>query len=423
MTKNYSNTHRHSYLGWYIFYFLAYIVVVYKKVLYGIDRLFQKIGLILLWFYQYTLSPDKGIPSLWLKGRICMHEPHCSEYAKLCLQRYGFFASIWKITQRIFSCTWGMHKIYDPEKYRVVFFASAPIGVPFLEKLHEDKRFDITGIVTMPDAPAGRGMKMQENVIKKKWNSMDYDIQNPNSLRLDSKKYGDEAKQFQQWLADKKPDFLVVIAYGKIIPQYILDIPTFWPINVHGSILPKYRGASPIQSVFLNDEKETGITIMKMDAWLDTGDMIDVLKIPLKFTWTAKDVINKMQELWTMFLVDTLRNYGKWLLGEVKQDDAQATHCNKIEKEDGLIDPYTDSIASIYQKYRAYILWPKIYFMHGDKRVIIEELLLDEALYQANKDKSLIENETIDTAVISCQVKVAWKKSSTLQEFIRNYVE
>jgi methionyl-tRNA formyltransferase len=156
-----------------------------------------------------------------------MHEPHCSEYGKLCLQRYGFFDSIGKITQRVFSCTGGMHKIYDPEFYKVVFFSSAPIGVPFLEKLHSDPRFEITGIVTMPDAPAGRGMKMQENVIKTKAKEYNYDITSPNSLRLDSKKYADEAKQFQQWLADKRPDFLVVIAYGKIIPQHILDIPTF----------------------------------------------------------------------------------------------------------------------------------------------------------------------------------------------------
>lgn len=97
-----------------------------------------------------------------------MHEPHCSEYGKLCLQRYGFFRSIGKITSRVFSCTGGMHKIYDPEFYKVVFFSSAPIGVPFLEKLYADKRFEVTGVVTMPDAPSGRGMKMQENIIKTK---------------------------------------------------------------------------------------------------------------------------------------------------------------------------------------------------------------------------------------------------------------
>ena len=96
------------------------------------------------------------------------------------------------------------------------------------------------------------------------------DIITPRSLRLDSRKYSDDASSFDSRLREKNPDFLVVIAYGNIIPQHILDIPTIAPINVHGSLLPAYRGASPIQSVLLNDEAETGITIMHMDAGLDT---------------------------------------------------------------------------------------------------------------------------------------------------------
>jgi methionyl-tRNA formyltransferase len=314
-----------------------------------------------------------------------------------------------------------MHKIYDPEFYKVVFFSSAPIGVPFLEKLHEDKRFEVTGIVTMPDAPAGRGMKMQENVIKTHGKKIHIDTQTPNTLRLDSKKYADEAQAFQQWLAEKKPDFLVVIAYGKIIPQHILDIPTFWPINVHGSILPQYRGASPIQSAFLHDEKETGITIMKMDAGLDTGDMIDTERFPIAFDWTAKDVISKMQEVWPQFLVDTLRKYGKWLLGEVAQDDTQATHCGKIEKEDGLIDPYSDSIQAIYNKYRAYILWPKIYWMYGDKRVIVEHLILDEALFAAHRDIPLIINNIPNPCIKTLIVKPEWSRSQSWDDFVKGY--
>lgn len=315
-----------------------------------------------------------------------------------------------------------MHKIYDPEFYKVVFFSSAPIGVPFLEKLASDPRFDVTGVVTMPDAPAGRGMKMQENVIKTKGKEHVYDIQTPNSLRLDSKKYADEAQQFQQWLANKKPDFLVVIAYGKIIPQNILDIPAFWPINVHGSILPKYRGASPIQSVFLDDEKETGITIMKMDAWLDTGDMIDIARFPIAFDWTAKDIITKMQEVGPQFLVDTLWKYGKWLLWEVKQDNAVATHCGKIEKEDGLIDPYTDTIKTIYQKYRAYILWPKIYFMHKDKRVIIEQFILDEALFTEYNEQPLITNTRPNPCIQTLIVKPEGSKSQSREDFVKGYM-
>lgn len=399
------------------------------KIIYHIDDLFSKLAQGVIYLYQYTLSPDKGLPSLWLKGRICAHEPHCSQYSILCLQRYGFFASMGKIPQRVFSCTGSMQKIYDPEHYSVVFFSSAPIGVPFLEALQSDKRFEVTGVVTMPDAPSGRGMKMQENIIKTTAKKYHFDIQTPNSLRYESKKYADEAISFQQRLTTKKPDYIVVIAYGKIIPQAILDIPRIAPINVHGSILPKYRGASPIQSVFLDDEKETGITIMKMAAWLDTGDMVDIKKFPIPFERTAKDSITKMQDIWPHFLAETLWKYGKWLLWEVAQDEKKSTVCGKISKEDALIDPWKDSIESIYKKYRAYFLRPKIYFMYKGKRVIVEELVFDEQLFGQYKDQSLIlppwergAGGDLHPAVTKCTVKPEGSKSQSWEDFVKGYM-
>ncbi|MEI7919296.1 MAG: formyltransferase family protein [bacterium] len=107
----------------------------------------------------------------------------------------------------------------------------------------------------------------------------------------------EEGRQFAERLKEKNPDFLVVIAYGKIIPQSILDIPNIAPINIHGSLLPKYRGASPIQSTLLNNDKETGITIMKMDATMDTGNMIDILRFRIPFTRTTKELIEEMQKI------------------------------------------------------------------------------------------------------------------------------
>jgi len=118
----------------------------------------------------------------------------------------------------------------------------------------------------MPDAPSGRGMEMHENVVKvesKKYQVQTDFIMTPTKLNPEK---SEEGKQFAERLKAKKPDFVVVIAYGKIIPQAILDVPTIAPINVHGSLLPKYRGASPLQSAFLDNEQETGITIMKMNA-------------------------------------------------------------------------------------------------------------------------------------------------------------
>ena len=159
-----------------------------------------------------------------------------------------------------------MQKQYDPDHYKVVFCSSAPIGVPFLQALFDDNRFEVVGAVTMPDAPSGRGMEMHENVIKSealKFKTKTDFVCTPTKLNPEK---SEEGKQFAEWLKSKNPDFLVVIAYGKIIPQTILDIPNIAPINVHGSLLPKYRGASPLQSAFLDNEAETGITIMKMNA-------------------------------------------------------------------------------------------------------------------------------------------------------------
>jgi len=180
-------------------------------------------------------------------------------------------------------------------------------------------------------------MEMGENIIKteaKKLLSSSHNneefISTPTKLNPEK---SEEGHQFAERLKEKNPDLLVVIAYGKIIPQAILDIPKIAPINVHGSLLPKYRGASPIQSTLLNNDKETGITIMKMDATMDTGNMIDILRFTIPFQRTTKELIHEMEKIGPKFLNDTLRKYGKKLLGEVVQQENKATYCGKIEKE------------------------------------------------------------------------------------------
>lgn len=299
-----------------------------------INHILSKPIIWLITLYQYTLSPDKGLPSLRLKGRVCAHEPHCSKYSIQVLKRYGFWPGIFYATERILHCTASMHKHYDPDHYRIVFFSSAPIGVPFLQHLAHDKRFEVVGIVTQCDKPSGRGLQVCENIIKecaKDITTLKHcEIKTPTKLHPEKSQ---EGREFAQRLASKKPDLLVVIAYGKIIPQQILDIPTIAPINIHGSLLPKYRGASPIQSTLLHNDKETGITIMKMDATMDTGNMIDILRFGIPFDWTTQQLIQKMQTIGPKFLNDTLRKYAKKFLGEVKQNENKATYCNKIEKE------------------------------------------------------------------------------------------
>lgn len=143
---------------------------------------------------------------------------------------------------------------------------------------------------------------MQENVIKIASNDLytkdsTFTVKTPHSLRLDSKKYGQEATETYEWLQALGIDYLVVIAYGHIIPQHILDVPRIAPINVHGSLLPLYRGASPIQAALLDGQEETGITIMKMVAELDAGDMIRFYRFSLPLSRTAQDVIEKMKSV------------------------------------------------------------------------------------------------------------------------------
>lgn len=392
------------------------------KILKKIDKWISEFFIFLIKIYQYILSPDKGIPSLWLKWKVCIHEPHCSEYGIKVLRRYGILRWLFLTSDRVLHCTWGMNKIYDPEFYKVVFFSSAPIGVPFLEELSKDKRFEIVGIVTQCDKPAGRWMEMCENIIKTATNSIETlkhcDIFTPNKLNPEK---SDEWKEFAERLKNKEPDFIVVIAYGKIIPQAILDIPKIAPINIHGSLLPQYRGASPIQSIFLNNEKETWITIMKIDSGMDTGNMIEKLKFKIPFDWTCKEVIEKMKEVWPKFLNDVLWKYSKQMLGEEIQNNDEATYCNKIEKESWLIDISKDSLEEIYNKYRGFYLRPKIYFIWKDKRVIIEELKLDENIFEENKKNTLFEWMDLNTAVIDIKVKPEGKKGMTWEEFWRWY--
>lgn len=416
-----------------------------------IDKIFAEIAIVLIKIYQYTISPDKWIPSLRLKWKICAHEPHCSKYSVLSFKRYWFLFWFPKVIDRVFSCVGSKQKIYDPHKYNIVFFSSAPIWVPFLKKLNDSKRFDIKGIVTMPDKPSDRWMQIKPNIIKTEWEkiiklsswakskdllkkAINF-IQTPNSLRLDSKKYAKEVHNFKLRLESKKPDYLVVIAYGKIIPQYILDIPKIAPINVHWSLLPKYRGASPLQSIFLNWDKTSWITIMKMDAGMDTGDMIDKLKFKLDFHRTVKDLIDELMKKWPSFLNKTLINYGKRLLWEVKQSEDHATYCQKIEKEDWEINPNTDTLETIYKKYRAYALRPKIFFYltpfikggQGDskkqKRIVIENLILDEKLFENNKTKSLFEGKNLNKAIIEILLKPEWKKAMTRDAFKTWYLK
>lgn len=403
---------------------MSYCRKILKKLYLFIDKILTTIALIFIKLYQYSISPDKGVLSPILKWRICSHEPHCSEYATQILKRHWFFKWLAPISDRILSCKPSNRKMYDPSFYRVVFFCSANIWIPFLEELKWDDRFEICWVVTQADKPAWRWMQLKENPIKVKAKELFPDkaedfIQTP--LKINPEK-SVEWQNFYDWLKAKNPDFFVVISYGKILPQSILDIPTFGPINVHGSLLPKYRGASPLQSIFLNKEEKSWITIMHMNAWMDTWDIIDQLSFSLKFERTVKDLITALEKKWPKFLCNTLWNYSKKQIKATTQDESKATICQKIEKSDWEIDVYNDKLEDIYAKYRAYAIWPKIWFKLNEKIVIIEELELDEAKYNDNKNKPLIDWKNLNPAITNIAIKPEWKKAMDWKSFCNGYL-
>ena len=235
----------------------------------------------------------------------------------------------------------------------IVFMGTPEYAAKILCVLAEAK-FEIAAVFTQPDKPVGRKQILTPSEVKvyARQYLPAVSIFQPASLK-------DEAVAAQ--IKELKPDFIVVAAYGKILPQAVLDIAPC--INLHASILPKYRGASPIQSAILAGEKQTGVTAMLMDAGLDTGDMLDFAYTPCEDK-TAAQLFDELGDLAGELIVRVLLNFAN--LTPLKQDDAQATHCKKIAKSDGLFS-FEESARQIYNKFRALTPWPRIYLASGLK--------------------------------------------------------
>ena len=240
----------------------------------------------------------------------------------------------------------------------IVFMGTPEYAAKILRALAEAK-FEIAAVFTQPDKPVGRKQILTPSEVKvyAQQHLPTVPIFQPASLK-------DDAVAVQ--IKDLKPDFIVVAAYGKILPQSVLDIAPC--INLHASILPKYRGASPIQSAILAGEKQTGVTAMLMDAGLDTGDMLDFIYTSCENKMSS-ELFSELGELGGELIVKVLKNFEN--LKPQKQDDAQASHCKKISKSDGLFS-FDEEAGQIYNKFRALTPWPGIYLASGLKILSLE---------------------------------------------------
>ncbi len=238
---------------------------------------------------------------------------------------------------------------------KIIFFGTSRFSAHILESLQKD--FDIAAVVTQPDKPVGRKQEIQQSAVAEVAEQLKLKVLKPTTLKN---------PEIEAELKQLNPDMFVVVAYGKIIPQNILDIPAKGALNIHGSLLPKYRGASPIQSAILDGEKETGITIMLMDAEMDHGPSLLSGKVAIEPNETFTEVETKLCELAQQLIKEALEKYPTGQLTVQPQNHDQATFTKIITKADGKID-WNKSASEIYNQYRAFSKWPGVWTSYEGK--------------------------------------------------------
>ena len=230
---------------------------------------------------------------------------------------------------------------------KLIYMGTPDFAVPCLESIIEAGH-EVLAVFTQPDKPVGRKQIMTPPAVKVCALSHGLSVYQPSSLRTG------EAFEIIKKLA---PEVIVVAAYGKILPKEIIDYPRYGCINVHGSLLPKYRGAAPIQWAVINGEKETGVTIMKMNEGLDTGDILTVKTIPIEADDTAESVFDKLSSLGAEMITDALEKLGRGELIPIPQDDSLATYAPMLSKDDSVID-WTKTSAEVTDLIRGLYSWP-----------------------------------------------------------------
>lgn len=246
----------------------------------------------------------------------------------------------------------------------IVFFGTPAIGLKSLEYLHNSDKFNVLAVVTQPDKPAGRGHKITMSPIKQYAMANNIPVFQPKSIRKEP--------EIQNELKKLNPDFFVTFAFGQILSQDVLDIPKFATINLHASLLPKYRGANPIQRAIINGDKETGICTMITELGLDCGDVClrEVIKIPDDMT--CVDLFNEISEKSPVLLEKTLIGLVDKTITPQKQSEDGVCMANKLTKDETQID-WTKSAEDIHNLVRGIYKSPSAYFIYNGKIIKVLE--------------------------------------------------
>lgn len=298
---------------------------------------------------------------------------------------------------------------------RIVFMGTPDFSVPALKKIA--KQHEVVAVVTQQDKPKGRGHKVQFTPVKECAMELDIPVYQPSKVK-------DE--EFVTILNELNPDVIVVVAFGQILSEEILNLPRYGCINIHASLLPKYRGAAPIQWAVIDGEEYSGITTMYMEKGLDTGDIIDIARIPIDAKETGGSLFDKLSQTGGELILKTLKNLEEGTARRTKQNEETATYAGKITKDLGKID-FEKSAVEIERLIRGLNPWPSAFTYLGGKTlkiwdadvVDLEEDYEPGTIVKAQKNEFIV--ATKDKGLRINELQLEGKKRMTINAFLNGY--
>jgi len=301
------------------------------------------------------------------------------------------------------------------QSLNLVFCGTPRFAVPTLEKL-VDAGFRIHLVVTQPDRPKGRGLDLVASPVKEFALKLNLAITQPDRIKTND--------GFRSQLTALRPDAIIVVGYGRIIPQWMLDLPPFGNLNLHASLLPKYRGAAPIQWAIANGETTSGVTTMRIDAGLDTGDILLQHELAITPDETAESLAPRLASIGANLVVETLRGLQASSIHPWPQDNSKATLAPILKKEDGLVD-FSRTATEIFNRIRGFQPWPGAYTKFRGKTLqIIKAHPAIDAVPQAElhtDSNRLLVGCGQNTSLEILEVQLEGKKRTAAADFARGY--
>lgn len=308
-----------------------------------------------------------------------------------------------------------MTKIQSNHPLKIIFAGTPDFAAKHLQALIDSKH-EVIAVFTQPDRPAGRGNKLTASPVKQLALDNNIDVYQPATLKK---------IENQQLIADLNADIMIVVAYGLILPQSVLNMPRLGCLNVHGSLLPRWRGAAPIQRACWAGDIDTGVTIMQMDAGLDTGDMLLKAKCPITAEDTSASLYDKLALLGPNALLETLTLITTGKAIAEKQDESQVTYAEKLSKQEAKLD-WTLSAQQLERCVRAFNPWPVSYFELNDEPIKVWQAnVINQQSNQApgtilQANKQGIQIATADGIINLTQLQPAGKKPMSAADILNS---